>query len=265
MKVTGELGRRILFAVPLALLAVFLVAAGGWIFAVGVATVGCVCLHEFYELVLARKPVRLAGFASVVACVVAAQLGGPEAVLFAAWVALPLIFVLVAVRPNLEGATDAILSTSLGVWWVSVGLAHAVLLRDLVHGGGIVIDALVATFAGDTGAYFGGRAFGTKPLAARISPRKTVEGLAAGAAATILAAFVASLYQDWLAVGTALLIGVVVSILGPAGDLFESLIKRDAGAKDAATTLGPHGGLLDRLDGVLFSIVGVYWVWHLLG
>ena len=265
MKLNGDLGGRILFAIPLALLAVFLVAMGGWVFAVGVATVGCVCLHEFYELVAARRPVRLAGFASVVGCIVAAQLGGAHAVLFAAWVTLPVIFILVAVRPNLEGSTDAILSTALGVWWVSVGLAHAVLLRDLAHGGGIVIDALVANFAGDTGAYFGGRSFGTKPLAARISPRKTVEGLLAGAAATILAAFVASFYQDWLAIGPALLIGVVVAILGPTGDLFESLIKRDAGAKDAATTLGPHGGLLDRLDGVLFSIVGVYWVWYLVG
>ncbi len=228
-------------------------------------SLGCLCLHELYELVAAKRPLRLAGFAAVIGCVVAARLGGPGGVLFAAWVTLPVIFILVAARPNLEGATDSILSTGLGVWWVAVALGHAVLLRDLVHGGGIVIDALVATFAGDTGAYFGGRALGTKPLAARISPRKTVEGLIAGAVATILAAFVASLYQDWLAVGTALLIGVVVALLGPTGDLFESLIKRDAGAKDAATTLGPHGGLLDRLDGVLFSIVGVYWVWHLLG
>lgn len=265
MSTKSDLGRRILFAVPLAMLAVFLVASGGWIFAVGVATVGCLCLHEFYELVATRRPVRIAGFAAVVGCILAAKLGGAEAVLFASWVSLPVIFFFVAARPNLEGATDSILATGLGVWWVAVGLAHAVLLRDLTHGGGIVIDALVATFAGDTGAYFGGRSFGTKPLAARISPRKTVEGLAAGAAATLLAVFVASLYQDWLALGTALLIGVVVAILGPAGDLFESLIKRDAGAKDAATTLGPHGGLLDRLDGVLFSIVGVYWVWHLLG
>ena len=265
MNVGSDLGRRILFAVPLAILAVVLVASGGWVFAVGVATVGCVCLHEFYELVGERRPVRVAGFVSVVGCVVAAQLGGIEALLFAAWVSLPLIFVLVAVRPNLDGATDAIFATSLGVWWVAVGLAHAVLLRDLTHGGGIVLDALIVTFAGDTGAYFGGRAFGTKPLAARISPRKTIEGLAAGAVASVVAAVVASLYQDWLPLGTAVLIGVVVSILGPAGDLFESLIKRDAGAKDAATTLGPHGGLLDRLDGVLFSIVGVYWVWHLLG
>jgi len=265
MKQGSDLGRRILFAIPLALLAIFLVASGGWIFAAGVATVGCICLHELYELVAARRPLRLAGFAAVVGCIVAARLGGAEAVLFAAWLSLPVIFMLVAARPSLDGATDAILSTGLGVWWIAVALAHAVLLRDLVHGGGIVLDALAATFAGDTGAYFGGRAFGAKPLAARISPRKTVEGLAAGALATLIAVFVATLYQDWLALGTALLIGVVVAILGPTGDLFESLIKRDAGAKDAATTLGPHGGLLDRIDGVLFSIVGVYWVWYLLG
>ncbi|MEI6447807.1 MAG: phosphatidate cytidylyltransferase, partial [Actinomycetes bacterium] len=163
------------------------------------------------------------------------------------------------------GATDSILATGLGVWWIVLALGHAIMLRDLGHGGGMVLDALVGTFAMDTGAYFAGRSFGTKPLAPRISPKKTVEGLFGGAVATVAVLLIASLYQPWLGVGNAIAIGLVIAILAPAGDLFESIIKRDAGAKDTSRILGPHGGLLDRLDGVLFSIVGVYWLWLLVG
>lgn len=261
----SDLMGRFLVSVPLAALAVVLVAIGDWFFAAAVTAIGCLCLHELYELLAARRPLRLAGFAGLAGCVIAAKLGGPSALLFAVWITLPMTFAMAAAKPALDGSTDSILATGLGIWWIAIGFSHAVLLRDMAHGGGIVLDALLATFAGDTGAYFGGRSFGTKPLAPRISPRKTVEGLVAGMIAAVAAALVASLYQDWLGFGTALAIGVTVAVLAPAGDLFESLIKRDAGAKDTARTLGPHGGALDRLDGVLFSIVGVYWVWHLLG
>jgi phosphatidate cytidylyltransferase len=260
----NDLVGRIVVGVPLAIAAVVLVAIGGWVFAAAVAALGCVCLHEFYDLMSARRPVRIAGFISLIAIALAAQLGGPETILVAAWLSLPLIFILTAAKPNLAGGTDTILSTSLGVWWIGIGFAHAILLRNLGHGGGVLIDALVGTFAGDTGAYFGGRSFGARALAPRISPRKTVEGLVAGMAAAVAAVFAASLYQDWMGAGEALLLGGTVAILAPVGDLFESLLKRDAGIKDSATTLGPHGGLLDRLDGVLFAVVGAYWIWRLV-
>lgn len=261
----SDLGGRVVVAIPLAILAVVLVGVGGWLFVVGIVAVGLVCLHEYYGLVDASRPVRISGFISMAALGVAAQLGGPDAVLAISWASLPLLFILVAARPSLEGATGSILSTSLGTWWIAVALAHAIMLRGLDHGGGVVLDVLVGTFAMDTGAYFGGRSLGTRALSPRISPRKTVEGLLAGAAATVLAVLVAGLYQDWLGGWEALAIAAVVAVLAPAGDLFESLIKRDAGAKDTASTLGPHGGLLDRLDGVLFSVVGVYWLWVLIG
>ena len=77
----------------------------------------------------------------------------------------------------------------------------------------------------------------------------------------ILAVFVAGLYQTWMTHGNALLLGVAVAVLGPIGDLFESLVKRDAGIKDAGTLFGAHGGALDRLDGVMFTIVAGYYIW----
>ena len=77
----------------------------------------------------------------------------------------------------------------------------------------------------------------------------------------VLAVFVAGLYQPWLTQGDALLLGVTVAVLGPLGDLFESVVKRDAGVKDAGSLFGAHGGALDRLDAVIFTVVAGYYVW----
>ena len=123
--------------------------------------------------------------------------------------------------------------TLLGIFWIGLALAHAVLLRQLPHGEGIVIDVLVGTFLGDTGAYLGGRLFGRRPLAPRISPGKTVEGLVAGMICAVAAVWLAGRYQEWLPGTHALVLGLGVALAGPVGDLFESFIKREAGVKDA--------------------------------
>ena len=86
-------------------------------------------------------------------------------------------------------------------------------------------------------------------------------GLYAMIVEVVLAVFIAGLYQSWLTHGDALLLGLTVAVLGPIGDLFESVVKRDAGAKDAGNIFGAHGGALDRLDSVIFTIVAGYYVW----
>jgi len=151
--------------------------------------------------------------------------------------------------------------TVLGIYWIGLALAHAVLLRRLPHGQGIVIDVLVGTFLGDTGAYIGGRLFGTRALAPRLSPNKTVEGLGIGMLFAVLGVWFAGRYQDWLPGTHALVLGIAVALAAPAGDLFESFVKRDAGAKDTGRLFGAHGGALDRLDAVLFTAVAGYYVW----
>ena len=93
------------------------------------------------------------------------------------------------------------------------------------------------------------------------SPNKTVEGLFCGMLLAIVAVFVAGLNQTWLTRGDALLLGLTVAVLAPIGDLFESVVKRDAGSKDAGSLFGPHGGVLDRSDAALFTIVAGYYVW----
>jgi phosphatidate cytidylyltransferase len=155
----------------------------------------------------------------------------------------------------------AIAGTLLGVYWIGLAVTHAELLRRLPHGNGVVIDVLVGTFIGDTFAYIGGRAFGRRALAPNISPNKTFEGLLLGMLAAIVSIFLAGLFQAWLTQTDAFLLGLAVAILGPIGDLFESAIKRDAGAKDTGTLFGPHGGILDRADAALFTVVAGYYVW----
>jgi phosphatidate cytidylyltransferase len=255
----SDLSSRVLFALPLIALALFLVIEGGLVFAAGLFALGCLCMHELYRIYERAHPVRLAGFLALAGLLAAALYGGKSQVLLAAIAALPVLFALTLLQPHPSVGGMAL--TLLGIVWIGLGLAHAVLLRGLPHGEGIVIDVLVGTFLGDTGAYLGGRLFGRRALAPSISPNKTVEGLLIGMAFTVLAVWFAGRYQDWLPGAHALVLGLGIAIFAPVGDLFESFVKRQAGAKDTGSLLGAHGGVLDRLDAVLFTAVVGYYVW----
>jgi phosphatidate cytidylyltransferase len=255
----SELSARVLAAVPAIAFALFLVIEGGLVYALGLFLLGCVCLHELYGMYARARPVRLAGFLALAGLLAAALYGNQFQILLVLAVTLPLLFALTLLqrRPTIGGMA----LTLLGIYWIGVALAYAMLLRRLPHGEGIVIDVLVGTFLGDTGAYFGGRLFGRRPLAPRISPNKTVEGLGIGIFCTILGVWLAGRYQDWLPGSHALVLGVGVALVAPIGDLFESFVKRQAGAKDSGGLFGAHGGALDRLDGVLFAAVVGYLIW----
>jgi phosphatidate cytidylyltransferase len=256
----SDLIARLLVAIPAILVVLVVVAQGGWVFAGVIAALGVVCLGELFTMFDRTHPVRLAGFIGIVAVVLAAQQGGPTAVLGALAACIPLVFILGLAQPRAPGAAG-ISVTILGLTWVGLGLAHAVLLRDLPHGDGIVIDVAVGTFVGDTAAYLGGRAFGSRKLAPGISPNKTVEGLVIGIIGAVLAVWFAGLYQDWLTGTEAVLLGLAIAVTAPLGDLLESYLKRDAGTKDTGTLFGPHGGALDRVDAILFTAVAGYYVW----
>jgi phosphatidate cytidylyltransferase len=258
----SDLGARVLSAVPAIAFAILIVYEGGWVFAIGVGALGCICLHELFELYARVHPARLAGLASVVAMVVAAAAGTQRQVLLVLAASIPLTFALVLAAPRRGNATASMSLTLLGILWIGLAVSHAVLLRDLPHGGAIVVDVLVGTFIGDTGAYIGGRMFGRRALAPGLSPNKTVEGLIIGMLCAVASVWFAGLYQVWLGGGRALLIGLAVALVAPVGDLFESLVKRDAGAKDTGRFFGPHGGALDRLDAALFALVVGYYVWR---
>jgi len=259
----SDLGARVWVAIPAIAFAIAIVVGGGLWFAAGTVVLGIVCLHEFFRMYEGLRPVKLAGFLGIIGLAAAAYYGGEHQVLLATVALFPLLFMLAVVMPHREGVplTDGMAITLLGTLWVGLAIAFAIMLRELPHGDGIVIDVLVGTFLGDTAAYLGGRAFGTRPLAPRISPNKTVEGLAFGILGATVAVWCAGLYQDWLGGWDALLLGAVIGVVAPVGDLFESRVKRDAGSKDAGTLFGAHGGALDRLDAAFFTLVAGYYVW----
>jgi phosphatidate cytidylyltransferase len=240
--------------------AIVFVDLGGLAFALFMIAIGSVCLHELYRLLARWRPVDFVGFAALAAMVLAARFGTLRDVVEIALVAVPVTFVATLLRGH-GHMTVSIAGTLLSIYWICFAFSHAVLLRELPHGGGVLIDVLIGTFLGDTGAYIGGRLFGRRPLAPEVSPHKTVEGLACGMLVTIVAVFLAGLYQDWLTQGDALALGIAIAILAPIGDLFESVVKRDAGVKDSGHLFGAHGGALDRLDAVIFTVVAGYYVW----
>lgn len=250
-----------LWAVPWIVFVVAVVVAGGVVFAIAMAALSCIGLAELYRMTSDVHPFRLVAFAVAIGLVVAAYYGGQYQMAYVAAAAFPLMFLTAAARRERDGVTASIAFTLLGVGWIAIPFAHAVLLRDLpLHGGALLIDVLVGTFLTDTFAYFGGRLFGRHPLAPQLSPNKTVEGLVIGIVGGTAAFWFAGLYQDWLSGADALVIGFCVALVAPIGDLFESMVKRDLGVKDTGRIFGPHGGLLDRIDAVIFTIVVGYYL-----
>jgi phosphatidate cytidylyltransferase len=257
----SDLGARILVAIPALAFAGLIVGFGHWVFAAGLFVLGAICLHELFEMFAFTNPSRLAGVIGLAGILVAAEAGGRETVLLAFVMTVPLVFLLCLAQARHSGA-PGVSVTLLGLAWIGLALAHAVMLRDLPHGDKIVIIVLVGTFVGDTAAYMGGRAFGERRLAPSISPNKTVEGLAVGIVMAIAGVWFSGLYADWLTGVEALEIGAAVAVAAPLGDLFESYLKRDAGTKDTGRLFGAHGGALDRLDAVLFAAVVGFYVWQ---
>ena len=255
----SDLSARVLAALPAIAFALFIVIEGGLIFTVGVFALGAVCLHELYGMYERARPVRLAGFLGLAGLLLAAQYGNQRQVLLVAVAILPVLFGLTLAqrRPSVGGLA----LTLLGIYWIGFAFAHAVLLRGLPHGLGIMIDVLVGTFLGDTGAYLGGRMFGKTKLSPAISPNKTVEGLLIGMVCAVLGVWIAGRYQEWLPGMHSIVLGLGVALLAPIGDLFESFIKREAATKDSGGLFGAHGGALDRLDAVMFTAVVSYYIW----
>jgi phosphatidate cytidylyltransferase len=253
-------GARVLVAAPWAVVAILVVFYGGRsLFLLLVLGLGFVALHELYRLLAPVRPLPLAGFLGLAGLLAAATYGDQFQMVLALTGAVLLTALMAIMRPLRRHVTLAVAATLFGVFWIGLGLAHAVLLFRLDHGDSLLFDVLLATFIGDTGAYFGGRLWGTTQLAPRISPAKTVEGLIAGFISGTMAFWFAGLYQDWLSGIDALIIGACVAAAAPLGDLFESMVKRDLAVKDSGRFFGEHGGVLDRLDAAIFTVIVGYY------
>jgi len=258
---SGETAKRVLVALPWIAFAIAIAVAGGLVFAAAMIAIGAVCLREYLTMTEDSRPLAIPAYATLVALVVAAHFGTAFNVLLVLSASFLLLFFFGARAQRGGGVTVSLGVTLLGIVWIGIPLVHAVLLRDLPdHGAGLLVDVLVGTFVADTAAYATGRMFGSHKIAPSISPNKTIEGLVGGFLIGTMGFWFAGLYQDWLSGVDALIIGAAVAAVAPIGDLFESMLKRDLGTKDTGTLFGPHGGILDRLDAVFFTIVVGYYL-----
>jgi phosphatidate cytidylyltransferase len=245
-------------ALPIVLGVVYL--GGWWLFSLLVLAV-VLGLHEFWLLARPLSPLAPAGYVGAVLAIVGAKLGGAGWMLGGVLVVLPLAFLLKGVAETRQAATASISATVMGALWIACGLGCTLLLRELpTHGRLAIYTVLLAVWAGDTLAYLGGRALGRHRMAPTTSPGKTWEGFVFGTAATIFVAFVCNYKQHFLSIPQSIVLGVVLAVAGPLGDLFESMLKRDAGVKDSGRLLAGHGGMLDRLDAFLFAAPASYFL-----
>ncbi len=243
--------------VPVVLYLVYL--GEWWLFGLA-AGATLVALHELYVMARGMRPLVLAGYAGALATLIGAHVGGAAWMVGGFMLTLVLAFLLYGIAETRQTATVTMSTTILGTAWIALGLAHLLLLRELPeHGRLAVFTVLLAVFADDTAAYLVGRLLGRHKLAPALSPGKTWEGFLAGTAAAVAVAFFALYEQEFLTIPESIALGAAIALAGAAGDLFESALKRDLQVKDSGQLLGGHGGMLDRIDSLLFAAPAAFY------
>lgn len=240
-----------------------LVWAGGWWLFVLLAIAGAIAVHEFVTMARPLRPLAPAAYIGTFLALLGAQRSGVVWMLAGFLSSFVVAFALQAVSRTRAPATAAVGSTVLGAAWIGLGLAFLLLLRrEHIEPRLLAFTVLLTVFAADTFAYFAGRLFGRHKMAPTLSPGKTWEGFVVGSLVGLFVAFI-SLYSDrdhYLKIWEAIVLGVVVVLVAVAGDLFESMLKRDMQVKDTGRLLGGHGGVLDRVDALLFAAPAAYFL-----
>ncbi len=223
------------------------------------------CLNEYMPIALPKHPSSSPKLGIILGTLLSAVIlfakGGSDL-----WIAsLTLLVVTTFIfylfsKHELNLVFSQIAITVLGCIYVASLFSYVGLMRALEHGVFWVFLVAGATFMSDTGAYFVGHAIGKHKLAPLVSPGKTIEGFVGGIVGSVLAAFVCKFFF-WQAFPTkeCILIGILIGVVGPLGDLSESLIKRSVNVKDSGQLIPGHGGLLDRVDALLFTAPLVYY------
>jgi phosphatidate cytidylyltransferase len=234
-------------------------------FTIIAAVVGVLASMEFYKLVGVSKVLPLAVIGTVLTLlfIVSPQLHlginvSLVSLLVTAAIALPMILMLFL--PRQEGLFRLWAWTLTGVLYIGWFISYLVMLR-VDAGRNWLFLALLATFASDTAAYFVGKTIGKHKMAPAISPGKTWEGAIGGVVGSIFVGYLFTLntpLQVPLSAVSGIVLGLLVSVFSQLGDLAESMLKRGTGAKDSGTLMPGHGGILDRLDSILFAGVVVY-------
>ncbi len=228
------------------------------------AVVLVVVARAAQELARALKPLPFpAAFgAGALPVLLSLPYGTSGSILAGAVLSLPWALFWLASRPEAR-TLRAVLALFLMALWVGTPLAHLGLLVELPNGNYLVLVAVVGTWISDAGAYFAGRFLGRHKLFPNLSPKKTVEGALGGLLLTItIVGYFAHEFLDLVTL-EAVLLGVAISVFSQAGDLFESILKRLLDLKDLGRALPGHGGILDRIDSLLFTAPAVYYLYVL--
>ncbi len=280
-----NLARRLAVAGVGIPLCAFVTFIGGYVFATGLGLVAAVGYWEYAGMIRGSGTRAFRALGSIAAflypvVVLFAQFHG--AALYAAGLLMGFSALAMATIDVEEGPIKSAAATAFGVLYLGGLLSFGVPIRegwfmfrpdvapttDSVSRTLFFFFPLAITWVADTAAYFGGRAFGKRPLAPKVSPNKTIAGAVFALLAALLVAVVYSRLVlpgawalDWL---PTLAFGLTVGVLAIIGDLVESALKRECGVKDSSHLLPGHGGVLDRLDSVLWALPTAFFFMALL-
>lgn len=245
---------------------VYLIYAGGILFALMIAVASVLALWEYFRISFnaaeknLRQIVSIIGYLTALAMVLVAYRYSAEMLvaMTGANIILSSFAFLLFYKTNPQ-MIESIRMQVQGVIYIPLSLSILILIRNGADGISWIFFLLVIVFAGDTSAFYFGTYFGRHKLCPAISPGKTIEGSIGGFLANILVGsgfkFLLFPHLSW---GICFLFFILIGLAGQAGDLFESALKRMAGVKDSGNILPGHGGILDRIDALLFAIPVMY-------
>jgi phosphatidate cytidylyltransferase len=250
---------RVVTALVLAPVVVGAIAYGGWAILVVVLVV---VARAAQELARALEPLPfLATFGAGAFPILLSMPYGINGILAGVFLSLLWALLWLAGWPKAR-TLRALLTLLLMSLWIGVPLAYLGLIEELAGGTYLVLIAVVGPWISDSGAYFAGRFLGRHLLFPSLSPKKTYEGAIGGLLVTMVTVgFVAHKFLGLGPIEAALLLGVAISVFSQAGDLFESILKRLLDLKDLGRALPGHGGILDRIDSLLFTVPAVYYLY----
>lgn len=242
-----------------------LIAGPAWMVLVVTAAIGLAAVEYFAKLrEVGWECVTLIGIAASVAFPLAIYWRGPAYYPLLVFLTLAAIlgWYLVGAGGNDPRVLEGTGATLLGITWIGGLGSSAAAMLDLPDGRALLLTAILATVAYDVGGLFIGKAMGHRPLS-KASPNKTLEGLIGGMGMALVTPIIVVGIMSmgpWTGFGAGLLLGIGAAIAAPLGDLCQSLLKRDLGIKDMGSILPGHGGVLDRVDGMLFVLPTMFWL-----
>jgi len=235
-----------------------------WLFSLFISTIAFVALWEFLSLYFSgTRSITI----KVLSCLMAALLLGAMHIGFSQiWLVMllgivALIMANFFISPaNTKRRLPNWAAYIFGVLYVGLLLGHYALLRNLEHGVALVFFVIIVTWLSDTGGFFVGKTLGKHPLAPTLSPKKTIEGLLGGVLFSLIGAIISQFtFVPFFSLGQCVMLGVALALFGAVGDLAESAIKRSVSVKDSGTIIPGHGGVLDRVDSLLFTGPAMYY------